>query len=89
VFVSEIQYAQTVAAEQEWRDEAGMTEAERDAEIAEQMAELEDSDSHTSREFAAWLMEPGRHRICNGHDLTEAMEDGDKQEEFLNWKAGK
>lgn len=87
--MSEIQFAQTVAAEEEWRNDAGMTEAEHDAYMAEQMAELDDSDSNTSREFAEWLMEPGRHRICNGHDLVEAMEDADKQQEFLDWKAGK
>lgn len=94
--MSQLQYTQTVQAEQEWTNEAGQTREEADtwfeAEKAEMLAEYEAIESafgggKLDKEYAEWLMEPGRHRICNGHDLVEAMENQDNADAFLRHKA--
>ena len=74
------QFQAQVMAEKQIRDEAGMTPAEYDAYTAEQLANAayemaaEHYDAGDRAEYAAWLMEPGRHLIGNGDMLLDLME---------------
>jgi hypothetical protein len=90
------QHSETVAAEQEWRNEAGQTQAEYDAwfnaEKAEQFAAFEAIEAAFDSgvlegEFNNWLMEPGRYRFGNGDDLLRHSENPDIQTAFIKWKA--
>ena len=95
--MTQAQYQQTVAAQERYENDQGQTQEEYEAwfeaEKAEMFAQFQAIESAfdsgaLDNEYAEWLMEPGRHRIGNGNDLVEAMENTTNQEQFIKWKAG-
>jgi hypothetical protein len=75
VDMSEIQFAQTVTAQEAWEIEMErqFDEGELDGEYAEYIVENSGGDRI----------------ICNGHTLTAAMEDGYLADKFMDYVKGK
>jgi len=83
--MSEQQFHAQVMAEQEQRDDAGMTNDEADAYAKEQLAIVAEQydKGYLDAQYATWLMEPGRYPVGNGKMLVDLMESQTGLDEFL------